>query len=160
MLGRYLSNLGVNYWKSTKRVLQYLQRTKDYMLTYQRSDKLEIVRYADFDFAECQDSMKSTSGYIYLLVGGGVSWKSFKQCLIASSTMVVEFVACYNTSNYEIWLRNFVTRLRIVNGVDRPLSLFCDNRSAVLYSNNNRSSTKSKYIDIKFLVVKEKVQSR
>lgn len=41
----------------------------------------------------------------------------------------------------------------------RPLKLYCDNKSAVLYSNNNRSSTKSKHIDIKFLVVKERVQS-
>ena len=43
--------------------------------------------------------------------------------------------------------------------IERPLKLYCDNKSAVLYSNNNRSSTKSKHIDIKFLVVKEKVQS-
>ena len=50
--------------------------------------------------------------------------------------------------------------LRIVDQVDRPLKLYCDNNSAVLYSNNNRSSSKSKFIDIKFLVVKERVQSR
>lgn len=34
MLRRYLSNHGVNYWKAAKRIMQYLQRTKDYMLTY------------------------------------------------------------------------------------------------------------------------------
>ena len=37
--------------------------------------------------------------------------------------------------------------------------LYCDNKSVVLYSNNNMSSTKSKYIDIKFLIVKERIQS-
>ena len=46
-----------------------------------------------------------------------------------------------------------------MEGIERPLKLYCDNKSAVLYSNNNRSSTKSKHIDIKFLVVKERVQS-
>ena len=46
-----------------------------------------------------------------------------------------------------------------MDGIERPLKLFCDNKSAVLYSNNNRSSTKLKFIDIKFLVVKERVQS-
>ena len=50
--------------------------------------------------------------------------------------------------------------LQIVEGIERPLKLYCDNKSAVLYSNNNTSSTKSKHIDIKFLVVKERVQSR
>ena len=39
------------------------------------------------------------------------------------------------------------------------MKLFCDNKSAVMYSNNNRSSSKSKFIDIKFLVVKERVQN-
>ena len=43
--------------------------------------------------------------------------------------------------------------------MERPLRLYCDNKSAVMYSNNNRSSTKSKHIDIKFLVMKERVQS-
>ena len=38
MLGRYLSNRGMDHWKAAKRVMRYLQRTKDYMLTYQRSD--------------------------------------------------------------------------------------------------------------------------
>ena len=46
-----------------------------------------------------------------------------------------------------------------MDGIERPLKLFCDNKLAVLYSNNNRSSTKSKHIDIKFPVVKERVQS-
>ncbi|KAJ4713080.1 Retrovirus-related Pol polyprotein from transposon TNT 1-94 [Melia azedarach] len=78
MMGRYLSNLGVDHWKAAKRVLRYLQRTKDYMLTYQRLDKLEIVGYTDFDFFECQDSMKSTWGYVFLLAGGAISYKSAK----------------------------------------------------------------------------------
>ena len=73
--------------------------------------------------------------------------------------MAAEFIACYEASNHGIWLRNFVTGLRVVDGIERPLKIYCDNKSAVLYSNNNRSSTKSKHIDIKFLVVKERVQS-
>ena len=56
-------------------------------------------------------------------------------------------------------LRNFVTGLCIMDGIERPLKLFCDNKSTILYSNNNRSLTKLKFIDIKFLVVKERVQS-
>ena len=120
---------------------------------------MEIIGYSDSDFVGCQDSRRSTLGNVYLLAGGAISWKSYKQTLIASSTMVAEFIACYEASNYGIWLRNFVTGLRILNGVERPLKMFCDNRSAVLYSNNNRSTVKSKHIDIKFLIVKERIQS-
>ena len=111
------------------------------MLKYRRSIKLEIVGYTDFDFAGCQDNMKSTSGYIYLLAKCAISWKSIKQSLITSSTMVVKFIACYEVSNHRVWLQNFVMGLRIIDGVDRSLRLFCDNKSTMLYSNNNKSST-------------------
>ena len=159
MLGRYFSNPGMDHWKKAKRVMRYLQRTKDYMLTYRRSSHLEIVGYSDSDFAGCLDSRRSTSGYIFMLAGGAVSWKSVKQTLVASSTMEAEFIACYEASNHGIWLRNFVTQLRIVDGIEKPLRINCDNKAAELYSKNNRSSSKSKHIDIKFLVVKERVQS-
>ncbi|RVW23596.1 hypothetical protein CK203_095827 [Vitis vinifera] len=67
--------------------------------------------------------------------------------------------SCYEASNHGIWLRNFITQLRIIDGIEKPLRINCDNKAAELYSKNNRSSSKSKHIDIKFLVVKERVQS-
>ena len=71
--------------------------------------------------------------------------------------MTVEFITCYEASNHGIWLQNFVTELRVVKGIERPLKLYCDNNLTVLYSNNYKSSSKSKHIDMKFLVVKERV---
>lgn len=78
MLGRYLSNPGIAHWKAAKKVLRYLQGTKDYKLTYRRSDNLEVVGYSDSDFAKCNEDKKSTSGYIFLLAGGPISWRSHK----------------------------------------------------------------------------------
>ena len=43
MLGRYQSDPGFEHWKATKKVMRYLQGTKDYMLTYKRSEQLEVV---------------------------------------------------------------------------------------------------------------------
>ncbi|RVX10077.1 Retrovirus-related Pol polyprotein from transposon TNT 1-94 [Vitis vinifera] len=79
----------------------------------------------------------SNPGYIFMLAGGAVSWKSVKQTLVASSTMEAEFIACYEASNHGIWLRNFVTQLRIVDGIEKPLRINCDNKAAELYSKNN-----------------------
>ena len=56
ILGRYLSNIGMDHWKAIKQVMKYLQRTKHYMLTYRRSDHLKIIGYSDFNFARCHDS--------------------------------------------------------------------------------------------------------
>ena len=159
VLGRYMSNSGMARWKATKRVLRYLQRIKNYMLTYKKLEKLEIIGYSDSNFVGCIDSRKSTSGYIYLLDGGAISWKSTKQALIASSTMVEEYIACYEASNHGNWLKNVIINLKVVQGVERPLKLYCDNQLAVMFANNNQSLTKSKHIDIKYLVVKEGVQN-
>ena len=73
MLGRYLSNLGMDHWKKTKRVKRYLQRTKYYILTYRRSSHLEIVGYSNSNFAGCLNSRRSTSDYIFMLAGEAVS---------------------------------------------------------------------------------------
>ncbi|XP_043699978.1 secreted RxLR effector protein 161-like [Telopea speciosissima] len=97
VLGRYLSNLGEVHWVAVKKVMRYLQGTKDFMLTYRRSDSLDVVGYTDADFARCPDDLKYTSGYVFLMAGGAISWKSVKQTLTASSTMQAEYVACYET---------------------------------------------------------------
>ena len=118
-----MSNPGLQHWKAVKRVMRYLKRTKGYMLTYQKSDILEIIGYSDSNFAGCQDSKCSTSGYIYMLVGGAISWKPAKHTLVASSTMATKFIACSEASNHGIWLRNFVTSLYVVDGIERPLKI-------------------------------------
>ena len=71
--------------------------------------------------------------------------------------MTVEVIACFEALNHGVGMRNFAIRLRILEGIDKPLKLYCDNKSIVLYSNNNKSSYKSNHVDIKFLVVKDKV---
>ena len=77
-----------------------------------------------------------------MLAKGVVSWKSGKQSLIATSTMEAKFIVGYEASNQAIWLRNFITRLRIVDGIERPLRIKCDNKAAELCSKNNISSSK------------------
>ena len=96
LLGRYQSNPGYDHWVAAKKVMRYLKRTKDYMLIYKDVQDLQLVRYSDSDFAGCQDEKKSTTGHIFKLAGGAVSWKSEKQKSIASSTMQAELVACFS----------------------------------------------------------------
>jgi len=93
MLGRYQSYPRLEHWKATKKVLRYLQGTKNHMLTYRKYDHLEVIGYTDSNFVGCVDTRKSTFGYVYLLAGEAISWKSAKQLVIAASTMEAEFVA-------------------------------------------------------------------
>ena len=159
LLGRYQSNPGHDHWVAAKKVMRYLKRTKDYMLIYKHVQDLQLVGYSDSDFAGYQDEKKSTTGYIFKLAGGAVSWKSEKQKLIASSTMQAEFVACFSATTQAIWLRNLIKELTVFDFVDRPIQLYCDSNSAMLFINNNRGLKGSKHMEVKYLTIKEKVQN-
>jgi hypothetical protein len=129
------------------------------MLTYRKSNELKFVGYADADFAG-GDLRNSTSDYIFTLVGGAISWKSSKQTITASSTMQTEFLSCYMAVGQAVWLKKFVPGLRVVDNILRPLTIYCDNKLAVFFLSNNKSSDAAKHIDIKYFVVKDRVQDQ
>ena len=160
MLGRYQSNPGMEHWKAAKKVMRYLQGTKDYMLTYRRSDNLEVVGYSDTDLGGCLDTGKSTSGYLFLLAGGANSWRSAKQTCITTSTMQAEFVAVFEATTHALWLRNFISGLSVVDSIARPLRIHCDNTAAVFFSKNDRYSQGAKRINLEYLAMKEDVQKQ
>ena len=158
LLSRYLSDLGQSHWKAAKKVLRNLQGTKDLMLTYWRTDTLEVVGFSNSDYAGCMDDKKSTSfGYIFMMDEGAISWNSVNQTLTTSSTMEVEYVACCEATFHLIWLQNFISALEVVHSISRPLKLFYDNSTSVSFSRNTRSTSRSNHIDVKFFFVKEKV---
>lgn len=72
---------------------------------------------------------------------------------------MIRLTPCYKVFNHGIWRKNFVTGLQILDGIERPLKLYCDNKSTIIFFINNKSLTKSKYIDNKFLIAKGRVQS-
>ena len=140
--------------------MRYLQGTKDYMLMYRRTDCLEVIGYSNSDVVGCVDSRRSTSGYIFMLAGGVVSWRSVKQTLTATSTMEAKFVSCFEATSHGVWLKSFMSGLRVVNSISRLLKLYCDNSTTVFMAKNNKSGSRSKHIDIKYLAVRERVKER
>ena len=160
MLGRYQNNPGIDHWKAAKKVMGYLQGTKDYMLMYRQTDNLEVIGYSNLDYAGCIDSQKSTLGYVFMLAGGTVSWRSAKQTLIETSTMEVEFVSCFEATSHGVWLKSFISGLRIMDSISRSLKIYCDNSAPVFMAKNNKSSSRNKHSHIKYLAIKECVKEK
>ena len=158
LLGRYQDNPGIEHWNLVKKALRYVQGTTGLMLTYRKSDYLEIKGYSDADFAGDIDDRKSTSGYVFTLVGGAISRRSSKQTITASSTMYAEFIASHVATGQVMWLKKFIPDLRVVDCIVRPLKLYCDNQLVVFYTHNNKSSHAFKPIEIKYYVVKDRIQ--
>jgi hypothetical protein len=159
LLGRFQSNPGLEHWKLIKKILRYLQGTKGLMLTYRKTESLRIVGCSDSDYAG--DDRKSTSGYVFTLAGGEISWKSCKQTVTTLSTMYAKFVACYEATGQVKWLKKFIPGLKMVDDISRPSKLYCDNEPTVMYAHNNKTSGAAKYIDTKYYyVVKDKVRDQ
>jgi hypothetical protein len=71
--------------------------------------------------------------------------------------MHAKFVSTYEATRQAIWIKKFVPGLRVVDSIERPLRIYCDNEPAVFFSHNNKSSGSAKYIAIKCYIVKEKI---
>jgi hypothetical protein len=140
-----------------KKALHYAQGIKDPMLTYRRSDSLEIRGYSDADYVGDQDDRKSTSGYVFTLAGGAISWRSCKQSIATSSTMYAEFISCFEATGKAIWLKKFIPDLKVVDCIDKSLKMYCDNQPAIFYAHNNKSSKATRQIEVKYYVVKDKI---
>jgi hypothetical protein len=63
---------------AAKRIVRYLQGTRDFGLFYKKSERLELFGFTNSDYAGDQDDRRSTSGYVFMLGTGVISWSSKK----------------------------------------------------------------------------------
>ncbi|XP_075088346.1 secreted RxLR effector protein 161-like [Nicotiana tabacum] len=126
----FQSNLGREQWTAVKHIINYLKRTRNYMLVY-HSDDLVPIGYTNSDFQSDRDSRKSTSGNVFTLGGGAISWKSIKKTFVVDSTMVAECVVASEAAKEVVWLGNFLRKLGVVPSIQAPIALYCDNSGAL-----------------------------
>ena len=133
LVSRYQSNPGREHWKAIKRIMRYLKGTMDYCLVYQGSE-LRLVGYSNADWGGDRDQRKSTSGYVFLLNKGVISWCSKKKTCITLSTMEAEFIACSATVQEVVWLRRFFGNLGIQGDCVEPITVYCDNQASIAFT--------------------------
>ena len=151
---RYQSDPGEGHWMAVKHVLKYLKGTKDKFLIYGEND-LVLRGYTDSDFQSDLDDRKSTSGYVFILNGAAVSWKSNKQSSTADSTTEAEYIAASEAAKEAVWIRKFIAELGIVPSSMDPIPLFCDNNGAIAQAKEPRAHQKSKHVERKYHVIRE-----
>ena len=57
-------------------------------------------------------------------------------------------------------MQNFISGLRVVNSISKPLKIYCDNSVVVFFSKNDKYSNGAKHVELKYFVVKEEIQKR
>jgi len=93
-LASYTANPSLQHIGMLKRVLHYLQGTKEYRITYQsRTPQGRNLFYSFANAAYANtDDYKSTAGQVFLAAGGAITWHSKKQTVIALSSTEAEYV--------------------------------------------------------------------
>ena len=93
--------------------------------------------------------MKSTSGYVFTLGGGAVSWKSAKQTCITWSTMEAEFIALEKTSSKAEWLRNLLANIPLWTRPALSVSMRCDSQTTIAKAKSKIFNGKKRYIHLR-----------
>ncbi|GAU15733.1 hypothetical protein TSUD_235460 [Trifolium subterraneum] len=94
------------------------------------------------------DDRKSTSGYVFMLGSGAISWSSKKQPIVTLSTTEAEFVAAASCACQGLWLRNVLEHLNISQ--KGTTLIHCDNSSSIKLSKNPILHGRCKHIDVRF----------
>ncbi|GJX40240.1 zinc finger, CCHC-type containing protein [Tanacetum coccineum] len=125
-LSRYTSNPSTQHWQTIQRQLQYLKKTMDYSLIYIVYPSV-LEGYVNASWISNTEDNSSTSGWVFLLGGGAISWASKNQTCITSSTIEYEFMTLaaaakaysqmYNGKSRHLGVRHSKIHELIMNGV-------------------------------------------
>ncbi|OGE47227.1 hypothetical protein PENARI_c054G11290 [Penicillium arizonense] len=151
-VARYTSNPNRVHMDAVDRFFAYLNSDSRKGIVYLDKHGLQLTGFVDSDFAGCEDSRKSTTGWVFTLTGGPICWSSQRQKIVATSTMDAEYIACTEAAKEAVWIRNFISDLRI------PVPLYMGSSSALKLTRSLEFHSKSKDIDVKHHFIREKVE--
>ena len=154
-LAKFSAKPSKHHWTAIKRVMRYLKGTINFGILYTKQKSKNFIAYSDADWAGDLDDRKSTSGYLFQIGGGAVSWRSKKQSSVALSTAEAEYIALASTAQEAVWLRQLTTEL----GSDstEAITIFEDNQAAISMSKNPQYHGRAKHISIKYHFIREQV---
>jgi hypothetical protein len=141
-LSRFVSNPGSEHWRALEWVMRYLVGTMNYGIHYSGDPKV-LEGYSDANWISDADELKATSGYVFTLRGGAVSWKSCKQTILTRSTMEAELAALDTATIEAEWLRELLLDLPIVEKMIPVILMNCDNQTVIVKVNSSKDNMKS-----------------
>jgi hypothetical protein len=158
MVGRYQSAPKQSHLLAVTRIFKYLRDTMNYGLWYPRNQNFQLIAYSDVDWANCVDERKSTSGGAFFLGDSLIAWLGKKKGAISLSTIEVEYIAVATCFTQILWMIQTLADLKVNYIV--PITIHCDNTSAISVSKNPVLHSKTKHIQIKYHFLREQVTNR
>ncbi|RVX10690.1 Retrovirus-related Pol polyprotein from transposon RE2 [Vitis vinifera] len=142
--------------KDLKDATMYRQLgTIDYGLLYKKGEDCKLVGYCDADYEGDHDTHRSTTGYVFMLGSGTISWCSKRQSTVSLSTTEAEYRAAAMAAQESTWLIRLMNDLHQL--VDYAVPLYYDNQSAVRLAENPVFHARTKHVEVHYHFIKEKV---
>ncbi|KAJ9529163.1 hypothetical protein QJQ45_007834 [Haematococcus lacustris] len=151
-LARHMSAPTKQHWAAACSVLCYLKGTADQGLLFGGVSGLQ--GFSDADYAGDKDTARSTTGYIFTLNGGAISWSSRLQPTVAMSTAEAEYMAASSAAKEALWLRKLMRDLQLDASC---VHLGCDNQAAIQLLHNPMATSRAKHIDVHHHFVRERI---
>ena len=153
-LSRFMSNPTTAHKNAVTRVLRYLLGSQDMELVY-RGDLQPLTGYTDADWAGDIETRRSTSGYIFNLGSGAISWSSKRQPTVALSSCEAEYMGETQAVKEAIWLRRLLGEL--LGHGDNPVAtiIFGDNQGAIQLARNPQFHARTKHVAVHHHFVRE-----
>jgi hypothetical protein len=159
LFSRYLGNPSLQHETGVKRIFRYLKGTAHLVLTF-KGDLRDPMGYTDADWAGDIPTRRSTSGYIFNVGSGCISWQAKRQPVVATSSCEAEFRGQAQATKEALWLRNLFTELLLNDRETLSATIiYGDNQGAIAMSKNPESHSRMKHIDIQQHFVRERVES-
>lgn len=116
--------------------------------------------FADSDWAGDRETRKSITGYVVMVIGSPVSWKSQRQTIVALSSAEAEYVALSTCSKNLVWMRRLFWELHNTSRYHEDARInknfvFVDNTAAMSLASSGQVSAKSKHIEVKYHHVRD-----
>jgi hypothetical protein len=149
---------------AVKTIIRYLVGTKDKGTIVTPTGKLDIKLFVDADFAGLykrepdndRNSARSRTGYILILGGFPLVWKSHLQTEISLSTLEAEYSALSSSIRALIPIRELLFEIAGTIALPQELvtSIYCtvfeDNQGAFILATTQRITNRTKYFLVKF----------
>ena len=157
-LARFMAKPTSVHWQAAKGVVRYLAGTVELGITFGASKDAGLQGYCDADYAGDIDTRRSTTGFVFVLYGGAVTWCSKRQPTVAASTTEAEYMAAAMAVKEGLWLRKVLADLHVeFEGV---VTIKGDNQSTLKLLRNPISSMRSKHIDVAHHFARERVMRK
>lgn len=157
---RFMMNPSSPQQLSIERVFRYLQKYPDLGIRYDRQEpshgnSLGLHAFVDSAYANQPHKNKSTTGWIFKMCGGAVSWASKRQAMVAQSSTEAEYHALNSAAREAAWIRNLLNEI----GEELPpIRLYTDSQSCIRMA-KNAGTLRTKHLGAVYHYIRQEIEA-